>query len=66
MDIVDLSMHHNTQAQPNFIKPHPDICIFADTPFGALPILEIDHGRHIIAQSTAIGRYLAKRFGMQN
>lgn len=37
---------------------------FLETPFGALPILEIDHGKHVLAQSVAIGRYLAKRFGM--
>jgi glutathione S-transferase len=31
-------------------------------PFGQVPVLEIDGGKHLLAQSTAIARYLAKQF----
>lgn len=35
---------------------------FIETPFGALPVLEID-GR-AVAQSNAVARYLARKYGL--
>jgi glutathione S-transferase len=34
-----------------------------DLPYGKLPVLEVD-GKFTISQSTVIGRFLAKRFGL--
>lgn len=34
-----------------------------DTPFGQLPVLEIDDGKEVISQSLSIQKYLAEEFG---
>jgi len=35
-----------------------------NTPFGQLPILDIDNGKVVLAQSKAIARYLGNEFGL--
>lgn len=34
-----------------------------ETPFGQLPVLEIDDGKEVLSQSNSINRYLAEEFG---
>ncbi|KAI1704303.1 WD40-like beta propeller repeat domain-containing protein [Ditylenchus destructor] len=34
------------------------------TPLGKLPVLEVDHGKFVLSQSSAIARYLAEKYGL--
>ncbi|KAI1731395.1 glutathione S-transferase 1 [Ditylenchus destructor] len=34
------------------------------TPYGKLPILDVDHGRFILTQSSAIARFIAEKYGL--